>query len=86
MTYRIEFAPSAARAFKKLDGSIQKRLTPKIDALESSSRSLPLSFHLLYSLPTWIPASGSVIVLNCSFRRFLKVRSYQRKRQLGPRY
>lgn len=33
MPYRIEFTPSAARAFKKLPGSIQSRIAPKIDAL-----------------------------------------------------
>lgn len=38
MTYRIEFAPSAARAFKKLEVSIQNRISPKIDALASDPR------------------------------------------------
>lgn len=38
MTYRIEFALSAARAFKKLDGTIQNRIVPKIDALASDPR------------------------------------------------
>ncbi|MBI4385920.1 MAG: type II toxin-antitoxin system RelE/ParE family toxin [Elusimicrobia bacterium] len=38
MSYRIEFIPSAARAFKKLDQSIQERLRLKIDALTSNPR------------------------------------------------
>jgi len=32
-TYRIEFAPSAYRAFGKLDPQIRKRLEPHISAL-----------------------------------------------------
>lgn len=38
MTYRIEFSPSAARAFKKLEGSAQHRIAPKIDALAADPR------------------------------------------------
>ena len=38
MVYRIEFAPSAARAFKKFDAPIQNRLTPKIDTLATDPR------------------------------------------------
>jgi mRNA interferase RelE/StbE len=38
VSYRIEFTPSAARAFRKLPGPIQGRVTPKIDALASDPR------------------------------------------------
>jgi mRNA interferase RelE/StbE len=38
VTYRIEFAPSAARAFKKLHSFVQNRISPKIDALSSDPR------------------------------------------------
>lgn len=38
MSYRIEFTPSAARAFKKFPGSIQHRITPKIDGLATNPR------------------------------------------------
>jgi len=38
MSYRIEFLPSAARAFKKLDASVQSRIAPKIDALAADPR------------------------------------------------
>jgi mRNA interferase RelE/StbE len=38
VSYRIEFTPSAARAFSKLSGSIQARIAPKIDALASNPR------------------------------------------------
>lgn len=38
MSYRVEFAPSAARDFKKLSGSIQGRIVPKIDALAANPR------------------------------------------------
>lgn len=38
MSYRIEFAPSAARAFKKLPDAIQDRLIPKIDALAADPK------------------------------------------------
>ncbi|MBI5882834.1 MAG: type II toxin-antitoxin system RelE/ParE family toxin [Elusimicrobia bacterium] len=38
MSYRIEFAPSAARAFKKLDRSVRERIIPKIDALVVNPR------------------------------------------------
>ena len=38
MSYQIEFTPSAARAFKKLPGPIQGRITPKIDALAINPR------------------------------------------------
>lgn len=38
MSYRIEFTPSAARAFRKLPGPIQGRIAPKIDALASTPR------------------------------------------------
>ena len=38
MPYRIEFAPSAARAFRKLDRSVQERLAPKIDTLARTPR------------------------------------------------
>ncbi len=38
MSYRIEFTPSAARAFKKLPGAIQGRIAPKIDALTVNPR------------------------------------------------
>ncbi|HXT00492.1 MAG TPA: type II toxin-antitoxin system RelE/ParE family toxin [Elusimicrobiota bacterium] len=38
MSYRVEFTPSAARAFKKLPGSIQSRIAPKIDALAAIPR------------------------------------------------
>lgn len=33
MAYRIEFAPRAARDFKSLDGSIQRRIKQRIDSL-----------------------------------------------------
>ena len=38
MSYRIEFTPAAARAFKKLPETIQGRITPKIDALAANPR------------------------------------------------
>ena len=38
MSYRIEFTPSAARAFKKLPGAIQGRIAPKIDTLAANPR------------------------------------------------
>jgi mRNA interferase RelE/StbE len=38
VSYRVEFTPSAARAFKKLPGSIQSRIAPKIDALAAIPR------------------------------------------------
>jgi mRNA interferase RelE/StbE len=38
MAYQIEFRPSARREFKKLSPDIQKRLTPKIDALAKDPR------------------------------------------------
>lgn len=37
-TYRIEFAPAAARQFRRLTKQIQKRLRPKIDALATDPR------------------------------------------------
>jgi mRNA interferase RelE/StbE len=36
--YRIEFAPSAYRAFGKLDPQIRKRLVPQISALADEPR------------------------------------------------
>ena len=38
MSYRIEFTPSAARAFRKLPAPIQGRIAPKIDALAVNPR------------------------------------------------
>lgn len=38
MSYRIEFTPSAARAFRKLPALIQGRIAPKIDALAENPR------------------------------------------------
>lgn len=38
MPYRIEFTPSAARAFKKLPAAVQGRITPKIDELAANPR------------------------------------------------
>jgi mRNA interferase RelE/StbE len=38
VSHRIEFTPSAVRAFKKLPGSLQGRLAPKIDALALNPR------------------------------------------------
>lgn len=38
MSYRIEFTPTAARALKKLPGSIQSRISPKVDSLSSAPR------------------------------------------------
>jgi mRNA interferase RelE/StbE len=35
---RIEFTPSAARAFRKLSGPIQSSVAPKIDALAVNPR------------------------------------------------
>ncbi len=37
-SYAIEFASHAARAFLKLPASTQRRLQPKIDALQSDPR------------------------------------------------
>lgn len=36
--YRIEFAPAAARAFRALPVAVQRRLSPKIDALATTPR------------------------------------------------
>lgn len=36
--YRIEFAPAAARQFRRFTKQIQKRLRPKIDALATNPR------------------------------------------------
>lgn len=36
--YRIDFAPSAYRAFAKLDPSIRRRLSPAIDVLAEEPR------------------------------------------------
>jgi mRNA interferase RelE/StbE len=36
--YRIEFAPGAARDFRKLDRADQARLAPKIDSLRANPR------------------------------------------------
>jgi len=38
LSYRVDFTPSAARAFRKLDGSVQDQLTPKINALSLNPR------------------------------------------------
>lgn len=38
MSYRIEFTPSAARAFRKIPAGIQSRLAPKIDSLAENPR------------------------------------------------
>ena len=38
MSYRIEFAPAAARIFKKLPDSVQSRMTPKVDSLAAIPR------------------------------------------------
>ena len=38
MSYRIEFTPATARAFKKLPQSVQSRMAPKVDALASIPR------------------------------------------------
>lgn len=38
MSYRVEFTPSAARAFRKLPGPIQVRIAPRIDALAANPR------------------------------------------------
>lgn len=38
MAYRILFAPAALRQFRKFPVSIQKRLTPHIDALADKPR------------------------------------------------
>lgn len=38
MSYRIEFTPSAARAFRKLPASIQSRIASKIDVLAENPR------------------------------------------------
>ena len=38
MSYRITFAPSAAREFKKLTTDLQARLRPAIDALATDPR------------------------------------------------
>ncbi|HET6912509.1 MAG TPA: type II toxin-antitoxin system RelE/ParE family toxin [Rhodanobacteraceae bacterium] len=37
--YRIEFAPIAAKAFRKLPADLRKRLAPRIDALALQPRS-----------------------------------------------
>jgi mRNA interferase RelE/StbE len=36
--YRIEFAPSAAKAYQSLPADVQKRLRPRIDALATEPR------------------------------------------------
>jgi mRNA interferase RelE/StbE len=36
--YRIEFTPSAARAYEKLERLIRERLAPKIDSLADNPR------------------------------------------------
>lgn len=38
MTYRVEFAPAALRAFAKLDPETQRRLRPRIEALGENPR------------------------------------------------
>ncbi|MBI5211697.1 MAG: type II toxin-antitoxin system RelE/ParE family toxin [Elusimicrobia bacterium] len=38
MPYRIEFVPSAARAFTKLEQSVRERIIPRIDALAVDPR------------------------------------------------
>jgi mRNA interferase RelE/StbE len=38
VSYRIDFTPSAARAFRKLPGPVQGRIAPKIDALAATPR------------------------------------------------
>lgn len=38
MSYRIEFIPAAARSFKKLPGSVQNRIEPRIDSLAANPR------------------------------------------------
>lgn len=39
VSYRVEFAPSAARAFKKIPSLIQGRIARKIDALAINPRT-----------------------------------------------
>ena len=38
MAYRVQFSPSAARQFRKLDPPIRNRITPAIDALVTDPR------------------------------------------------
>ncbi len=38
MRYVVEFAPSAAREFRKLEPAVQRRLRPVIDGLAKSPR------------------------------------------------
>lgn len=38
MAYRVEFKPSAADSFRKLDKQIQRRLAAKVEALKENPR------------------------------------------------
>lgn len=38
MSYRVEFAPSAAREFRRMDRQLQVRLKTRIDALAENPR------------------------------------------------
>jgi mRNA interferase RelE/StbE len=38
VAYRVEFKPSAAESFRKLDKPVQRRLTAKLNALKENPR------------------------------------------------
>jgi mRNA interferase RelE/StbE len=51
MAYKVRFKPSAAKAFAKLDKTVQERIAPKLDALATTPH--PLKTEKLAGEDAW---------------------------------